>query len=262
MASTIVSSRWTRSSLSALLLLLALAASATAETPTIVVPPTVAPYRLVVASTTTDGTGYVWIVVGPNGQLVESVNVVPDGTVKASVAFTGAPGTKDQPARYTIVLIVNNAGKMTQSNTSVVIGEADDDPPIPPPPPPPPPPPVEVQKVQIVVIEETNAESDEERERVRAFSRVRNSKEVFDWKEGGGHSVFFLDKDAATKAGGSWKTWADRASGKQLPYVFVASKKDLAILKECEAPRDVASFLKLVQQYGGVGASEEVDHGE
>jgi hypothetical protein len=102
------------------------------------------------------------------------------------------------------------------------------------------------QKVQVVVIEETEQSTS-------AFSAVRNSKEIRQWATSGGHAVFFIDIDAATAAGGTWKTWADRARNVSLPYIGIAPHSGGDPLKEGECPKDVAGFLKLVGTYGGVG---------
>jgi len=120
-------------------------------------------------------------------------------------------------------------------------------PPEPPTPPVPPEPPVPVvQPVQIVVIEETDQSTS-------AFSKVRNSAEIRQWATKGGHSVFFLDIDSATRAGGTWKTWADRARNTPLPYLGIAPHAGGEPIKEGPCPQDVAGFLKLVQVFGGVG---------
>lgn len=123
----------------------------------------------------------------------------------------------------------------------------DPPPPDPPEPPKPPVPPAPViQRVQIVVIEETG-------DSTPAFSKIRNSAEIRQWATSGGHAVFFIDVDSAVKAGGTWKTWADRSRNVKLPYLGIAPHEGGDPIKEGECPQDVAAFLKLVQQFGGVG---------
>jgi len=147
-------------------------------------------------------------------------------------------GTPIKSGGYRIGLIAKNSGGSGTAELFLAITDA----PVPPPTPPAP----VIQPIQAVVIEETT-------ESTAAFSRVRNSKEIRQWAEAGGHAIFFLDKDSAAKGGLTWRTWADKAVGKNLPYLFISPHAGGDVLKECEAPGDVAGFLKLVQTYGGVG---------
>lgn len=127
------------------------------------------------------------------------------------------------------------------------------DPPTPPVPPVPPvPPPPVPQKVQIVVLEETG-------DSTAAFSAVRNSKEIRQWAEAGGHAIFFIDRDSAAKGPGSWPGWAKRAEGKPLPFMFVSPHEGGEPLKECAAPQSVFAFLELLKIYGGVGSSRPAE---
>lgn len=118
--------------------------------------------------------------------------------------------------------------------------------PVPPNPPIPPTPPA-AQPIQVVVIEETGDPS-------QGMAKLRNSKAVRDYCDQGGHHAFFLDIDSARKSS-AWKTWADRATGKQLPYAFITPAEGGDTIKECSAPIPVADFLSLLQQYGGPAKS-------
>jgi len=136
-------------------------------------------------------------------------------------------------------------GKVVHAEMEVTVGTPG--PPEPPEPPVPPPDPVPVaQKIQVVVIEETD-------DSTAAFSKVRNSKAIRDWADAGGHRVFFIDINAAKSAGGSWGTWAAKADGKALPYAFISPAAGGDVIKEAEAPTTPDAFLALAKRYGGEG---------
>ena len=176
----------------------------------------------------------------PEGAIFERLRTLDDEVVVWLVSPT--------PAKLLVWIDSPTAdGGIAHAETEITVGTpAPPVPPDPPDPPVPPVPPIIIQPVQIITVEETEQST-------AAFSKIRNSKTIRDWADQGGHRIYFLDKDSATKAGGSWKTWADRAVGKTLPYLFIAPYSGGEPLKECEAPLGVTPFLTLLQKYGGVG---------
>lgn len=124
-------------------------------------------------------------------------------------------------------------------------------PPVPPdpvPPVPPVPPDPVVQKIRIVVIEESSLST-------VAWAAIRSSTAIRDYAKAGGHDVFFLDKDAKDKTGktpADYAPWIARA--KSLPWICITDfKADL--LAEGVCPQTEAGFLEYVQKYGGKTAA-------
>lgn len=118
-----------------------------------------------------------------------------------------------------------------------------------PPPDPDPEPDPTPQKIQLIVIEEVSDSSDTTSEEAAAMAKLRNSKKIHDWKETGGHGTYFIDRDAAAKGGG-WKTWSERAKGKDIPWLFVTTTTG-TLITEMKCPMTVEEYMAVAEKYGG-----------
>lgn len=152
-----------------------------------------------------------------------------------------------QQGTYLVGIYYPSDTGVGKTETEIVVGTpGPTPPPAPPGPTPPPVPPVPTPTViQAVVIEETG-------DSTAAFSAIRNSKTIRDWAGAGGHRIFFLDDESAAKSP-TFKTWADRAVGKTLPWLFISPVAGGEILDEEAAPQTPTAFLAVLERYGGKG---------
>lgn len=185
-------------------------------------------------------TPYSWTVA--TGSLPDGLAILPPGGI------VGIPTTA---GTFSIRLTCTDANGLTASAdlSIIVTGTTPPDPPTP-----------VVQTIQVVIVEETG-------DSTSAMSKLRNSKEIRDYCEKGGHKIFFIDKDYVYTGEGvdPYKRWVAGA-GPALPYGFitpVGGGDPGTALDKRMIPTDVAGFLAWIQKYGGppVAGSARIDGG-
>lgn len=220
------------------------------------------PYRLVKATTKTEGVGYAWWVMGPEGFADTQVFDVGDGT--KGVVFTGPPG------RYAVLLVVSReGGQLDQGQTVVIIGAVTPPGPIPPVPPgpippnppvppvpPSPPSPIPAEGFRVLFLTETAGGLTEEQE------AIFTNPEVYQ----------YLTSKTAKDPNGqpSWRIWDDDYTEAQManvPVYFktaylnaVKQKQDNQLWivlgngtsgESVPLPKNAQETLTLLKKYGG-----------